>query len=475
MKNMNTNRACGLIFRCLSWVSLLLYLALLPSANAQEFTGNLTLKKAVSAAFLEGGEAEVLASRDRQFLTQIQQREKSRIKHTLSSRTGISRNEIGDSQDLESSANETASYTLSYEQIFEGGISWKISQTSRSEEALTDNEEDEEYSKQLFTVQLPIYGKEAERGSITGRKNELELDRTRQMIEFDKNLLQISVARAFFLAVLQEKALEISNKKLTLLEEKQVHLVKTPSRITKLEKNLFNLDLEKEKNFNANKKHLLNHSLGQLALYFGNRDMGNLTMPEKIPDIDQSEEQALQAYLENDTGLTGMKNRLNTLQQDLELSRLATVPEIHAGGFVGNTNVNDTQGSNYGLNLSVIYRFGGGEEEAFQSLQQEINSLNLKINQEKKRITNQFHFDSNKFRLLQQSAELAQQESKILQKQFQLTRKQFEIGEIEWDDVVKLELSLLDRQLSIFQTKIDCWEQFLNVISSMKLPLIEFL
>jgi len=83
--------------------------------------------------------------------------------------------------------------------------------------------------------------------------------------------------------------------------------------------------------------------------FWGQAPPNDLQMPETPPLLEADETAALTAYRKNARALTDLENQLARMQQDAELSRLGSIPDIQAGAFVGNTQVNDCQGSNYGV------------------------------------------------------------------------------------------------------------------------------
>ncbi|NQU66253.1 MAG: TolC family protein [SAR324 cluster bacterium] len=435
----------------------------------------MTLKEALISSTQQGIDAPILLEQGQSLGLKREQLEKSKIKHTITGRTGYSKNEVGDSQDLAAGAIETMLYTLSYQQLYENGFSWTASQTTRSSKALTETEKDEEYSKQLLLAKLPLYGKTADITSLFNKKQQLLLETEQNNLQNDINALQSVIARAYFSAYLEAETYKISTQKLELVQKKVDIQSKTPRHITSLDLQLSQIELQREQITNEEQKIIQDQAFNKLEMLLGNQVEKELQLPLEMPTLKGSDQQVLEFYLDQSSKLSQLKNQLNILQQDAAISDSNTAADIYAVGFVGNTNVNETKGRNYGVNLTVTYNFGGGEQEQTSAFQKEIIALNLKLEKERRELQIQFQLDMSKFRSLSKQAILSEKEYQLFKVRHQLARQKFQQGEIGQETLTDLEIKLHNSLLHNIQSKIDNWLQFLSILEQTNQPLIDLL
>lgn len=433
----------------------------------------LLLKDAISMSMEHGINASILRQQNEGLTQKINHLEERSTRHVLTGRTGFARNEIEDSQDLEASAMETSVYILSYQQIFQNGISWSASQTMRSGKALTVTQSDEEYTKQLLTLKLPIYGKMADIEWLSNQKQRIDIEASQKLLENRKNTLQIEVAVLFFESLLQTETWHVSNEKLILYQAENERNRQT--RSTGLENQLTDLALKREKLSNSEHHALAEQARRQLELYLGNKLDADLVLPEQLPSINWDKNEALKAYQENTTVLLLLKRNLQVLQQEEAISDLDTVPDIVASGFVGSSALNEVEGSNYGLNLTVSYSFGGGEVEKSSSIRKEVAALKMEIQREQMKAEFDYYHDLKLFQTSSGKAKLAIEELEIYKKKLGLARYEFDLGEIDREELTDLELQLLEKQLSMVQSQADCWTSYFKLLKRMDKPLIDIL
>ncbi len=456
-------------------ITVLICLAGIVLGNAQKEAKGLTLKEAVLAGMQQGLEADILQAQGDKLALQRLSMEESGIKHILTGRTGYAKNEIGDSQDLSASAIETTLYTLSYQQLYENGFSWTASQTTRSAEALTETESDEEYSKQLLTLMVPLYGKTTDNTTLFNKKQHLILEEDQRNLQHEINTSQIASARIFVSAYLQAESYKISSRKLVLLENKIDVLSKVPQQGASLDMQLNQFELQREKINNEEQKTIRDQTFHQLELLSGKQPSNSMQLPAELPSLIGPEEQLQDLFLGNSSKLAQLKNQVIMLQQDEAISESQTAPDIYAAGFVGNTSVDDTKGSNYGMYLTVAYHFGGGEEEQVSAVRKEIATLNLRIEKEKNNAMIQYRLNMSKLKSLSKKVFLEEKEQQLLKAQIQLVQQRFQLGEINWEVLTDQEISLQNKRLSRIKSKADSWFQFLTLLEQTNQPLIEIL
>ena len=435
----------------------------------------MTLKKAILLSLSGSIDASIINRQEEGLEQKRQLLDESKVKHVLTGKTGYSKNEIGDSQDLESSAMEISTFTLSYQQIFENGFTWTASQINRTGVALTPSQVDEEYSKQLLTAKLPIFGNHSESSWLTNRKLQIDIENTQKEMQIEKNSLQTEVAQIYVDTYVQYQALDISNRKLALYQAELDRKSKTLTRLTEIDYQLLELELQKEKISNDEKKTAWQESRQKLQLILGKNPDNRLTLPQQLPTFHLSDAQAIERYQAFSPKLLQLQYQLQLLQREEEILDLATVPTVYAGGFVGNSSLNEIQGSNYGLNLTVRFNFGGGESEKVSAVRKELAVLNLKLDKEQKNAAIDYYKARGQFQSALRKAELGASEIEIYSRQLQLAQQKFNLGEIDRNKLTDLELEALDKRLEMIRAHAECWTSYLSIVKRTNTPVLEML
>jgi outer membrane protein TolC len=465
MRSNNTSRECTSWCKYRKSLLILLFVGWTTTGYAQSDPAVLTLKEVLNSVHRQGLDADIREEKNRTLLNRYQQRDESRIQHTIVGRSGISKNEVGDSLDLEASARESTYFTLSYEQQFESGFNWTASQTLRSGRTLTGDEDREDYRKQMLVARVPVYGRGATLGESINRKTDIELQQTAQKLSREVRSLELEVARTFLEVWQSQETLRYRQQIIGLLQNKHNRVARYPNRSVAIEIELLDLEVEREREYQFDQQATLEQAQLELLGYLARQAPVDLSLPPFPPAIGWSEEIALKAYQEGSPVLAEMESRAAMLAQDIELAQWSMAPEVQVGGFIGNTQVNGVQGNNFGLNVTVTYHFGGGERPAAAAMKSERAALDLEIQKEKERIKLQYQADRSRYDTRVRKAALEQKELALMQKKLTLTRLRFEHGDADLEEVAEIELSIARKQLEILQARVDCWERFLALIS----------
>jgi len=181
MPNSDTNRECGFKLPCLNrggiFIIFLLCFHALP-IWAQQL---ITLQEAISLGKAKSLNTSLLEAEAKRYDLKVLLIEAQRREQNVSSSFGSSRNEVGDSSDLEATATDRQLLKVAYQQSFEGGFNWKFSYQQRQDTALTSNSSNEELTKFVLTAALPVYGKSQETKKLKTRKSLLQLEQERNI------------------------------------------------------------------------------------------------------------------------------------------------------------------------------------------------------------------------------------------------------------------------------------------------------
>jgi outer membrane protein TolC len=62
-----------------------------------------------------------------------------------------------------------------------------------------------------------------------------------------------------------------------------------------------------------------------------------------------------------------------------------------------------------------------------------------------------------------------------MQKRLSLAQLRFERGDADLEEVIEMASAIARKQIEILQAKVDCWEQYLKLVSGTSQPLSELL
>jgi len=274
---------------------------------------------------------------------------------------------------------------------------------------------------------------------------------------------------------LEDTAYRISFEKVSLQKKRNHILKKNPTRFTELDRQLREIEFEKERINHQQQKAIRDAAFHQLEILIGKPFKDAVAIPGDMPEHEWTEKTLLPMYLQHSSRLLRMSNQLQILQQDAAIVELDDTPDLTVTGLVGNTDLNGVSGSNIGANLTFTYQFGGGEAEAGSAIRQDIASLSLQAEMEKQTVLLQLKKDLSQLRTFVKQLELAKLEYRLLEKQIQLKRREFKIGRLEQDQLIEQELDLQELHLNTTQRYVDVWFQFLTIFEKTRLSLADYL
>ena len=455
------------------WKRGLLSVGILLFSTIYAFSQPLTLKEAVLRSIDQGLNHSIDEQRRSYFTHKEKFVDERKVQKVFRGKTGFSKNEVADSRDLESKATQGSQINLSYQETYENGLSWTLSQTYREDKAISGNQGDESYEKTLLYGSMPIYGTASSINRIKRDQGRLQIDQERILWDNQLNQVQYEVARAFLETGLQAYTLEKVIEKEKIHQGKIDRLFKVPLGLTAIDKEILQLQqLNEEQNVSL-QKNSFRQAILALELLIGVVTETQFQLPTDLPQLTKSSEEITQAYLQNSLKIKGLKQKLLALQQTTELIELDERPDFSINGFIGKSTLDDSKGSNYGVNLLVTYNFGGGQPENLAAQKSQMSRYNLEIKLAQKQIAIQVHQDLQKLEASKNKATFLIANLKITQKKVLLSQKKFELGAIQRETVADLKMKAIDLMATARKASIESWISYLNVLQNMHASLID--
>lgn len=480
MKQSCLNQVCGLKW---FFLKILIGLGFFCGAGAEGYAtpsfAYLTLKDAIALGLKESLPASQLTTeKQRLDLKELKLEEGKRQQKVDSSILG-SRNEVGDSRDLEASAQETRQLVLSYQENFENGFLWKIINTQRLTTPLDGEEEETLFQKTILVLSFPLYGTAAEKNRLTNQKLKLSLENEWVMWEQEKMALQTQTAHAFLAFVMSHEQAKSAEQTLELVQQKLERNQAIKTQLTELEMSQLELDLHQVRLEFLNKKEALEQNRRQLALLIGNAASKRAPRLGPPLQLQQTGSQLKELYLRNSIVLQQLKKNIQIKQKDLKLSNLALHPDIILGGNIGqsrtNSSTNEREGNNRSLYLTLSYPFGGGQSQQIAIEQQAFHKLNLEFQRQQELIELQSQSDHLKLQSQQAMIDIHLNQNNLAQQQLQLAEDSFRIGKSIQDHLQTAKMRLIQTRLAVIQAQIDYWKHFFNIMEKTQINALSVL
>ena len=477
MKRSCLNQGCGLEW---FFLKLLICFGVFYSGMERYATpspGYLTLKEAIALGLQESLPASHLAlEKQRLHLKELKLEEGKRQQQVTSSILG-SRNEIGDARDLEASAQQTRQLILSYQENYENGFLWKITNTQRLTTPIDGEADDEEvlFQKILLGLSLPIYGTAADKTRLLNQKVNLSLDNEWRTWEQDNIVLQTQIAHLFLAYLMSHEHAKSAEEKLALVQQKLARSQSIKSQLSPLKLRQLELDLHQARVEQLNHHQALNQNRQQLALWIGNAASQRTPRLGSLLQLPQTEMELKELYLQNSIALQQLKNQLQIKRKELQISQLALQPNITLGGNIGQSRTNEREGSNRSVYVTLSYHFGGGQSQQSALEQHAFNQLTLELERQQQMLALQAQTDFLKLQSLQALIRIHRQQQELAEQEQKLAEESFRIGQSTQDRLQAAQVKLIQRRLAFLQAQIDYWKHVFRMMEQIQINALSLL
>lgn len=411
---------------------------------------------------------------EKQYLLRQQYLEEQKIEHQATGALSGSRNEVGDSRDLDSSESETTLYKIDYKQTLENGIYWKISHQQRFEKAITGDGTDGQLNKTVLSALVPFYGKSSYSKQLNREKIELSMNRDRNQWRSEHRKWELKIATLFLEWYLQKEEKKKSDHEIRRHQEQLKRITSSPNLITALEVNQLELKILQQKQRREKSAFLAKKAKEQLVLLAGATLEYRVPVLNEIPKINRTLEELSEQYLLNSVKLQSLRSQIQIKENELQSKELETLPDFQAGAFYGQSQATSASGKNWGVNLSVTYRFGSGHLQQFGIAQQEKFKLELELQEERKSRKQQALEDWQTLELNEKMLEINRMQYQLAREEEDLVKKNFRVGTAMMKTVAKAEIKTRNMQTEITKSVVEQWKTILKILEQTDEALIPF-
>ncbi len=443
--------------------------------HANNPTLPLTLKDAILLGLQNSLPASQVVGDTESLRLKRQRLEASKLRHAINSSIANSRNEIGDSRDLDASATETQQSVISYQQTFENGFSWKLTNTQRFERPIEGGGSESTFQKNLLSLSYPLWGKAADGLKLNNEKLALQFEEEERAGRRKKLMLQTQIALAFLDYTLNYQKWQAAQRRWTLAQQKFEQKQSTQTQLTALELQQVEVEvLDAEQGFIFEESNFRN-AQEQLALWIGEADTSRLPQMPRLPPFPYTPDQLETIYEESEGRIQLLQTQIQSLQKDLQAAKLETQPGVTLGSNIGQSQSNTRDGANASVFVLIAYKFGGGESEQVAILQQQLGNLNLQLQHQQVDLRIQSRKDHAQLESSRRRAEIRQKQYELAQKQWEVNQQGFQVGQVNQDMVFGSEVKWLQAETAALQAQIEYWKIFLAVQEKIDVSVLSLL
>ncbi len=434
-----------------------------PTGHAAPSSGYLTLKKAIALGLEKSIRASQLVVEEKRLQLQGDLLQSSKRKHQLSVLLVGARNEIGDDRDLEAQAQEARQLTTSYEENFENGLQWKITNTQRFTSPVEGDGEENTFKKTLLSINYPLYGAAANQTRLNNEKAALALENEWELWEYEKLPLQTQIAHVFLGYVISYEQWKTAEQLFVLTQKNLDYKKSIQTQLTELDIRQFELERIQAHQELMNQKEALVYAQKQLALLIGSAAQQHPQLDHPLV-LQQNHKELQQLYLLQSASLQQLKKQIQMKQKDRQLSELASTPNIVLGGSIGQSENDGRDGGNKAIYVSLSYPFGGGEIQKASIEHQALEKLNLQLQEQQEMLKLQAQQDFQQLQSKKNMLEIRQDQYQLAQKKLKLVHESFRVGQSRWDHLFAAEIQVVRSKFSVIQAKVDHWQYYFSIL-----------